>query len=49
MKVGFDWPGGLREKIFENGGYIHVYSPGTRADKHPGDKFDFSLTQYSVN
>ena len=23
-----DWPSGLEKKIFENGGHIHVYTPG---------------------
>ena len=28
IKFGFDWPSGLEKKIFENGGHIHVYTPG---------------------
>ena len=43
MKFGFDWPGGL-EKMFENGGEIHVYSPGSRDRQTPGVNF-ISLTQ----
>ena len=31
MKLCFDWPSGFRE-MFENGGHIHLYSPGAGAD-----------------
>ena len=30
MKFGIDWR--FQKKMFENNGYIHVYSPGTGAD-----------------
>ena len=31
------------KKMFDDNGYVHVYSPGTGADNPPGVKF-FSLT-----
>ena len=37
----------LEKKIFENGGHIHVYSPGAGADNPWGQIF--SLKIYSVN
>ena len=39
IKFGFDWPSDFREKIFEIGGHILVYSPGAGADNQM-----FSLT-----
>ena len=30
LMFGFDWPSGFREE--ENGGHIHVYSPGAGSD-----------------
>ena len=35
-KIGFDRPSILEKKIFENGGHIHVYSPGAEADNTLG-------------
>ena len=39
MKFGLDWPSGLEKKMYENNGYVHVYSPGAGADNPPGVKF----------
>ena len=36
IKFGFDWPSGFREKIFEIGGHILIYSPGGGADNPLG-------------
>ena len=39
MKFGTDWPSGFRGKMFENNGYVHVYSPGTGSDNPLGSIF----------
>ena len=39
MKYGLDWPSGLEKKMFENNGYVHVYSPGAGADNPLGSIF----------
>ena len=38
MKFGFDLPS-VEKKIFENGGHLHVYSPGAGADNPLGSFF----------
>ena len=32
IKFCLDWPSGFREKMFENNGHKHVYSPGAGAE-----------------
>ena len=32
------------QKMFDNNGYIHVYSPGTGAETPPGVKFFFTFS-----
>ena len=44
MKIGIDWPS-FSEKMFENIGNIHVYSPGAGTDNPLGS--NFSHLQYS--
>ena len=48
----FDWPSSIREKIFENGGHIHVYSPGAGAGRGRGQTTPwgqmFSLTHLFI-
>ena len=36
VKFGFDWSCGFRTEILENGGHIHVYSPGAGTDNPMG-------------
>ena len=49
MKFGIDWPSSFRVKMFENNGYIHVYSTGAGADNPGGKLFSLILlfSQYS--
>ena len=49
MKFGIDWPLVSEKKMFENNGYIHVYSPDTGADNHMMSIFSLTVlfSQYS--
>ena len=48
---GFDWPSDFREEGLENGGNIHVYSPGAGSDDPLESIFSskhlFFFTQFS--
>ena len=48
MKFGIDWPSVSEKKMFENNGYIHVYSPGAGTDNSLWSFF-FHKQYYSVN
>ena len=38
----------VSEKMFENNGYVHVYSPGAGADNPPGVNFSFNSIIRSI-
>ena len=46
IKFGLDWI--LEKKVFENGGHIHVYSPGTGADNLRGSNIFISTFIQSI-
>ena len=48
IKFGFDWPSGLREKIFKNGGHKHVYSSRAGADNPLGSNFFINTFSQSM-
>ena len=48
MKFGIDWLRCFREKMFDNYGYIHVYSPGTGGDNPLRSIFFFNSIIQSI-
>ena len=48
IKFGFDLPSGFREKALQNGGHMHVYSPGAGADNPLGSNLFINTFTQSI-